>query len=124
MERVNQVPEPPKLINPPPSKQPKPKRDKKGRLLKGQGSLNPGGRPKDMRTAQAELYKCLKKVQKKQGKNFLQDYIERAYKDKAMAIALLKKLVPDLKAIEVDKETKDTWQIVLQNFAKGKIKDV
>jgi len=91
-------------------------RDKNGRLLPGHGSLNPGGRPKELKNAQAKLYKALKVVEKKKGKKFLEHYITLAFEDKTMAIALLKKIVPDLKAIEVDQNDKEVWQVILQNF--------
>jgi len=92
-------------------------RDEHGRILPGQ-SLNPGGRPRDMRTAQAKLHKALKRVEKQTGKKFLEHYIKQAFKDRTMAIALLKKLVPDLKAVEIDQEGKEVWQVLLTSFAK------
>jgi len=100
-------------------KAPKLKRDKLGRLLPGQGSLNPGGRPLDMRNAQSKLHKALKAVEKRKGKSFLEHYINEAFNDKTMAIALLKKIVPDLKSVEVDQESKEVWQVILQNFTKS-----
>jgi len=96
------------------------KRDVKGRLLPGQRSLNPGGRTRDIRTAQGKLWKALKKVEKQKGLNFLENYIERALDDKTMAIALLRKIVPDLKAVEIDAQTKEEWNIILQNFVGQK----
>ena len=94
------------------------KRDAHGRLLPGQQSLNPGGRSRDIRTAQAKLYKALEKVEKRKGKKFLEHYVEEAYKDRAMAIALLRKIIPDLKAIDVTTENRDVWNIVLQSFKR------
>ena len=38
-------------------------RNKKGQLLPGCGSLNPGGRPNDMRTAQRRLCEALRKIE-------------------------------------------------------------
>lgn len=93
-------------------------RDNKGRILPGQTSLNPGGRSRSMKTAQAMLHKALKKVEKRRGKKFLEHYIEQAFNDKTLAVALLKKLVPDLKAVEVDSDTKEVWNVVLQTFNK------
>jgi len=100
-------------------KAPKLKRDSKGRLLPGQGSLNPGGRPLDMRNAQSKLHKALKAVEKRKGKSFLEHYINEAFNDKTMAIALLKKIVPDLKSVEVDQESKEVWSVILQSFKKS-----
>lgn len=93
-----------------------PQRDEKGRLLPGCKALNPGGRPKAHESAQEKLFSCLKDVETKRGKRFLFHYIDKAYEDKSMAIALLKKLVPDLKSVEVDSPNMGNWQIVLKHF--------
>jgi len=93
-----------------------------GRLLPGHGSLNPGGKPKDIRNAQANLMKALKKIEKIKGISggytFLEHYVKEAFKDKVMAIALLKKIVPDLKSVDVTEENKEVWQVILQSFNK------
>jgi hypothetical protein len=93
-------------------------RDSMGRLKPGYGSLNPGGVSRDQRTAQNKLHKALIMVEKSEGKSFLQHYIEQAFKDKTMAIALLKKIVPDLKAVEVDSKHNEVWQVILKSFAE------
>ena len=57
-------------------------------------SGNPNGRPKKPEVE--ELRKALKATAKEKGEDFLTNYTARAYKSDPMAIALLKKLVPDL----------------------------
>jgi predicted GNAT family acetyltransferase len=55
---------------------------------------NPHGRPKNPESE--ELRKALKEAQKKRGnKSFLLHFVERAYINDAVAIALAKKLIPD-----------------------------
>lgn len=102
-------------------------RDSNGRLLPGHGSLNPGGKPKDQRNAQLKLHKALRKIEKIKsvsgGYTFLEHYIKEAFKDRTMAIALLKKIVPDLKAVEMSSEDTKVWQIILQDFAKPQNKE-
>ncbi|MFW5879326.1 MAG: hypothetical protein ACOCUV_00735 [bacterium] len=101
-----------------------PQRDEKGRLLPGCKALNPGGRPKSHESAQEKLFHALKDVETKRGKRFLFHYIDKAYEDKSMAIALLKKLVPDLKSVEVDSPNLGNWQIVLKHFDRPQTKKV
>lgn len=93
-------------------------RDSKGRFLPGIGSPNPGGITTRRRGMQKRLAKALKEVESLKREDFLTHYIKQAYSDKNMAIALLKKLVPDLKAVEVDSQNREVWQIVLQNFGE------
>lgn len=55
------------------------------------------GRPKgSVNKEKAELFAALKAAAQKKGLTFLKSYVERSYKSDPMAIALLKKLVPDL----------------------------
>lgn len=58
-------------------------------------SGNPKGAPRKPEIA--ELRKALREAKKShKGKSFINSYVERAYTNSPMAIALLKKLVPDL----------------------------
>ena len=55
---------------------------------------NPKGRPRNPESE--ELRKALKEAQKKHGnKSFLLHFVERAYINDAVAIALAKKIIPD-----------------------------
>jgi len=94
-----------------------------GTLLPGHGSLNPGGVSKDQRTAQKKLHEALTLVEGSKGISFLQHYIEEAWDDRTMAIALLKKIVPDLKAMELNTEAKQNLNIILQSFAEKEMQE-
>lgn len=67
------------------------------RFKKGQ-SGNPAGRPKapDMQLLREALAKC----EKKYGRSIYEMFAEMAYKHKEVAIALMKKLIPDQTHVE------------------------
>lgn len=64
-------------------------------------SGNPNGRPKGSGTKVGALEKAIAEVEKKKGKPFLLHAVEQAYDNHRVLIAILKKLIPDLKAVEV-----------------------
>jgi hypothetical protein len=64
---------------------------------KGQ-SGNPGGRKKN--DARERLEKALKKEAEARGIDFLEHIAKTAFEDTVMAKEVLKKLIPDLKAVE------------------------
>ena len=64
---------------------------------KGQ-SGNPAGRKAN--PIYEELRAAIKEVEKKQGKRLLVHMVETAYKDNFVMVALGKKLLPDLKALD------------------------
>lgn len=64
-------------------------------------SGNPNGRPKGTNTKIHALEEAIKRVEKKKGKKFLTHAIEQAYEDKTVLVAILKKIAPDLKAVEI-----------------------
>ena len=66
---------------------------------KGQ-SGNPLGRQKGIRSEAEKLRQALKKVEKERDVDFYQHFCERALEDNHILIALMKKLVPDMKQIE------------------------
>jgi len=63
-------------------------------------SANPKGRPKET-TRTNLLMDAIAKVEKRKKKKFLLHAIEQAYADNKVLIAVLKKIIPDLKAIEI-----------------------
>jgi len=65
-------------------------------------TTNPVGRPKGSVNKRTELMNALKRVEKKKRKTIWAHFIEEAYKDRGVLIALMKKLVPDMKFIEGD----------------------
>jgi len=65
-------------------------------------SGNPNGRPKGINTKIHALQEAIKLVEKQKGKKkFLIHAVEQAYEDKGVLIAILKKIAPDLKAVEI-----------------------
>lgn len=66
-------------------------------------SGNPKGKPKGAKTkfGLADLKKALDKAAKNHnGQTLLESVCERAYADNQIAVAILKKLLPDLKQVE------------------------
>lgn len=70
------------------------------------------GRPK--RPEVEELRQALKAAKKKKGVSFLNDYVEKSYNDSPRAIALLKKIVPDLVEGDVGDKTLDTFGDIIK----------
>ena len=68
-----------------------------GQFQKGK-SGNPTGRPK--RPEIEDLREAIEQVQKKQGKSLLVHFVEQAYQDKNVLIALGKKIIPDLTSVD------------------------
>jgi len=66
---------------------------------KGQ-SGNPSGRPKSI--FMKDLFKEIASVEKDKGKTILRRFIEMAYVNPQIMIALMKKILPDLKKSESD----------------------
>jgi len=74
-------------------------RRKNGQFVKGV-SGNPAGRAKGPGRIQ-ELKEAIKRVETKLNNNWLQHQIEKSYDDTALAIALMGRIYPSLKAVEV-----------------------
>jgi len=73
-------------------------------------SANPAGRPKGSKSRYSikHLMDAIADVEKIQGKQLLQVFVGKAYEDKAVMIALMKKLLPDLKSIDTLMATFET----------------
>lgn len=68
-------------------------RNSKGRFVKGQS-----GNPKGINAGRKpvlDLYEALDKACKKHKKSFLRHFVERAYSNDQVAIALARKIIPD-----------------------------
>lgn len=63
-------------------------------------SGNPKGRPPGGHAELEGLRKAVKRVEKKTSKKLYDHFIERAYENDAVLIALCKKFIPDLKQID------------------------
>jgi hypothetical protein len=62
-------------------------------------SGNPGGKPKSEYRRMLDQYIAAKTKQKK--KSVVQHIVDRAYEDDTVLVALLRKILPDLKAVDV-----------------------
>lgn len=70
-----------------------------GQIKKGE-VRNPFGRP--ARPEIQELREALEKARKNHDKSFLEHFVEKAYQDNNVAIALAKKILPDLTDMSAD----------------------
>ena len=89
-------------------------RNSHGRFEKGNTFGN--GRP--VRPEIQELRNALAQVKEEKGISFLVNYIRRSYRDGAMSIALLRKLVPDLIAADFDIKPTLTDEETIANILK------
>jgi len=81
-----------------------------GKWQKGE-SGNPLGRPK--KPEMDELRRAMKKAKEKNGdKSFLEHFVERAYDDNSVAIALAKKLLPDKTNTEIEGDVKYVFNLL------------
>lgn len=84
------------------------------KYTKGQ-SGNPNGRPLgSVNEAKAELKEALKLGEQEHKVSFLKSYVARAYTSDPMAIALLKKIVPDLTEGDFGDETLKTFGDIIK----------
>ena len=101
-------------------------RNSKGQFTKGHSyGRNQKGRPKKPEIE--ELRKAIKAVEEEKDKKLLEHFVRRAYKNDAVLVALIKKLVPDKTQADIDLggEVKlEPIQIIVSKedyeFAKGK----
>lgn len=63
---------------------------------------NPKGRPRKGETAMDDLNRAIKKVEKEKRKDIYEHFLERAFENDAVLLALLKKKLPDLKQTELN----------------------
>lgn len=66
-------------------------------------SGNPDGRPKGARNrvTQDEFIAALRKVERRRRINLLERYFERALKSDTVLVSVMKKIIPDLKALDM-----------------------
>ena len=83
-------------------------------------SGNPAGRPKGTKNkfSIAQLQSAFAHAQKKNdGVSFLDHICDEAYKDNSLAIALLRKLLPDLKEVKTIGDSPIGWAILTPSQA-------
>ena len=74
------------------------KRDKNGRFIKGSAPANPKGRPPS--SNMEKLLDAIDDVQKKENKNIFEHFVEQAFLDNKVLIALFRKLIADIKYVD------------------------
>lgn len=79
---------------------------------KGQ-SGNPAGRKRN--EARELLEKAVHAEAKKRKKSLFEHAIERAYEDDTVLVALLRKLIPDLKGIDANLFIREPFRLILSN---------
>lgn len=82
-------------------------------------SGNPKGRPKGTTRVQL-LLDAIAIVEKRKKKKFLLHAVEQAYENPAIMTALLKKIIPDLKAIEVTDGEGKPLRIIVEYERDGR----
>jgi len=97
-------------------------RDSKGKFVPGVSGnptgINAGRKP------EKELEEALKKAQKRHNKSFIEYFVELAYKDRTVAIALAKKLLPDMVEGKGFEGLGDTRIIIIRGENGDKTKTV
>jgi len=94
-------------------------RDKKGRFG-ANNNANPNGRPKKPEIE--ALRKAIKAAEKGKDKTLLQHFVETAYEDKTVLVALMRKLLPDLRSADVNLAAEDgsiVFRVLLDGNKSG-----
>ena len=88
------------------------------RWKKGQ-SGNPNGRPRGLKSKYSrELEAAIDIVEKSKDQKLLVRAVEMAYEDSRMMIAILKKILPDIRYVEADvRSGHDDWIQLLEEEA-------
>ena len=82
-------------------------------------SGNPAGRPKGSEYKK-KLEDAVEKIEKDKDKTFLEHCVEQAFSDNRMATALLKKFIPDLKAVELTGKDGAEFGCALSDIERAK----
>ena len=87
-----------------------------GRFKKGGSVGNPKGRPKGStnKIPLKDFKEALSKVEKEKGKTLMKHFIERAFEEDAVMVSAIKKLLPDLKSIDIQGTVDGEHRIILK----------
>ena len=75
---------------------------------------NPNGRPKNAEAE--ELRVALKKAHTKRGLSILEHFVERAYKNDKVLVAVMKKLIADKSYIDAETKTEGKIEIIIKDY--------
>lgn len=114
---INSISDQPNEIATVTNTKPAKQRKTAGCWKKGQTG-NPNGRPK--RPEIEELRLALSKAAKENGRTFLQHLVDRSYKNDTVAIALAKKLIPDLSSVNTELGLKG-FRLVIERTSENKV---
>lgn len=78
--------------------------NKTGKGIFKKGRKKTGGRQKGVSNYVTQLEEALQRVEKKYNKSFIERFVEMAYSNEKVAIALANKLLPDLNKLQGDKD--------------------
>ena len=87
-------------------------KDNNSRWKKGQ-SGNPKGMPKGSTSQLPQLLKALKKVEKEKQIDYFKVLVERSLEETSVMNAILRKLVPDLKSVDLSLAVDDGMKFTL-----------
>jgi hypothetical protein len=96
----------------------------KGKDWRNSGG-NPNGRPKGSKNkySLSDLKDSIEKIEKKKGKKLLEHFVQEAYDNPVVLIALMKKVLPDLKAIEGVVAVDSSMSDELANMIRDRLKE-
>jgi hypothetical protein len=77
-------------------------------------SGNPNGRPPKGNTVTEQLEAALAKAAKKHKHTFIEHLVDLAYEHKDVAVALAKKILPDLKSVELANTGDSSFRLLIQ----------
>ena len=88
-------------------------------FVKGDSNINRGGRPKGSKTQNSveAIHRAIEQEAKKRGICIYEHFVVTAYEDKAVLIALMKKILPEL-IIEESNEFAEEIQILTPEMEK------
>jgi len=74
---------------------------------------------KRRKTAKTDLLRAIREIEKQKNKKLFQHFVERAYTDNKVLIALIKKLVPDISLSEITGADNGPVRIILERIFYG-----
>ena len=90
------------------------------KLMK-RASRNPNGRPNLREASSQQLRDAIKRGARRHGnRSLIRHLVDQAYKDNTVLIAIARKILPDLKAIDISATSDSPFRLIIDLTAKGK----